>query len=94
MDVLDLEQKELGDFAISDMSPHLFAPDVKAPTLVVQVRDDLWTAPEYGQKALDLLGGNEKELFWIEGTARRFDGYNCSGQNPKCIIDWFRNYMH
>ena len=72
MDVMDFEQKKLGGFANAEMTPHLFAPAVQLPTLVVQVKDDLWTTPEDGPKTFDLLGGAEKDLFWIEGarTAR------------------------
>ena len=94
MDVMDFEQKKLGGFANAEMTPHLFAPAVQLPTLVVQVKDDLWTTPEDGQKTFDLLGGAEKELFWIEGATRRFDGYNYFGRNPERMIAWFDTYMN
>jgi uncharacterized protein len=28
-------------------------------------------------------------LVWIEGTTRRFDGYNYFGEHPEIPIDWF-----
>ncbi|MEO1200200.1 MAG: alpha/beta hydrolase [Pseudomonadota bacterium] len=93
LDVLDVEQKKLGGFTNAEMSPHLFAGDVTVPTLIVQVKDDLWTTAEDGQKTFDLLGSNEKELFWIEGTTRRFDGYNYFGNTPERMIDWFDRFM-
>ncbi|MEM6464580.1 MAG: alpha/beta hydrolase [Pseudomonadota bacterium] len=94
MEEMDFEQKKLGGFANAEMTPHLFAGDVKVPTLVVQVLDDLWTTQEDGQKTFDLLGSNEKDLFWIEGTTRRFDGYNYFGRNPERMIDWFNRFMN
>lgn len=93
MEEMDFEQKKLGGFANAEMTPHLFAKDVKVPTFVVQVRDDVWTTPEDGQRTFDLLGSNEKEIYWIEGTTRRFDGYNYFGKNPKRMISWFQKYM-
>jgi len=40
---------------------------------MVQVLDDAWTRnPEDAQKTFDLLGSEDKELFWIENTTRRF----------------------
>lgn len=94
MQQMDFEQRKLGGFTNAEMTPHLFAANVKVPTLVVQVRDDLWTTPEDGQTTFDLLGSTEKELFWIEGTTRRFDGYNYFGRNPEHMIAWFRKYMN
>ncbi|MEM8572141.1 MAG: alpha/beta hydrolase [Pseudomonadota bacterium] len=93
MDALDFEQKKLGGFANAEMSPHLFAPDVTMPTMIVQVHQDLWTMPEDGEKTFELLGSNEKEFFWIEGTTRRFDGYNYFGQTPERMIAWFDRFM-
>lgn len=93
MEAMDFEQKKLGGFANGEMTPHLFAADVTVPTFIVQVRDDLWTTPEDGQTTFDLLGSNEKDLFWIEGTSRRFDGYNYFGRHPEKMIAFFDKYM-
>ena len=93
MDVLDEEQNRLGGFSNPDMTPHLFAPNVKIPTLVSQVHHDSWTIPDDVQTTFDLLGSTEKELLWIEGTTRRFDGYNYFGQHPEKMLDWFAKYM-
>jgi len=93
LEAMDFEQKKLGGFANGEMTPHLFAADVTVPTMIVQVRDDLWTTPEDGQKTFDLLGSTEKELFWIDDTSRRFDGYNYFGQTPERMLAWFGKYM-
>lgn len=93
MEAMDFEQKKLGGFTNAEMTPHLFAADVKVPTFVVQVHDDAWTTPEDGETTFDLLGSAEKEFFWIEGTTRRFDGYNYFGQHPDRMLAWFDRYM-
>ena len=41
-----------------------------------------------------MLGSKDKELFWIEGTTRRFkDGYNYFGRHPEEVIGFFDKYM-
>ncbi|MEM1315741.1 MAG: alpha/beta hydrolase [Pseudomonadota bacterium] len=93
MAALDVEQRKLGGFANGEMTPHLFAADVTVPTFVVQVREDAWTTPEDGERTFELLGAAQKELFWIEGTRRRFDGYNYFGRNPEKMVGWFDRFM-
>lgn len=95
MDLMDQEQVKLGGFKNSEMNPQIFAPSVKLPVLMSQVKDDMWTDnPADGQKTFDMLGSMEKELFWIEGTTRRFDGYNYFGDNPEKMITFFNKYMN
>ncbi|MEM1182408.1 MAG: alpha/beta hydrolase, partial [Acidobacteriota bacterium] len=94
MDVLDHEQVKLGGFRNGEMNPQLFVPSVKLPVFMPQVRDDAWTNnPADGQRTFDLLGSAEKELFWIEGTTRRFDGYNYFANHPEKMIAFFNKYM-
>ncbi|MEM9460152.1 MAG: alpha/beta hydrolase [Myxococcota bacterium] len=93
MELIDFEQVKLGGFKNSEMTPHLFAPSVKLPVLCSQVRDDAWTTNEDGERTFELLGSQDKELFWIEGTTRRFDGYNYFGQHPEKMITFFDKYM-
>ncbi len=94
MHILDQEQVKLGGFKNSEMNPQLFAPSVKLPVLMSQVREDLWTDnPADGQKTFDMLGSTEKELFWIEGTTRRFDGYNYFGNHPEKMIAFFDKHL-
>lgn len=94
MDIMDFEQVKCGGFKNRDMNPQLFAPSVKLPVLMSQVKDDIWTDnPADGQKTFDLLGSTDKELYWIEGTTRRFDGYNYFGNNPEKMIAFFDTHM-
>jgi len=93
LDLLDEEQVKLGGFKSSEMSPHHYAPNVKIPTFIIQVKDDVWTIPDDVQTTYDLIGTQDKKLFWIEGTTKRFDGYNYFGENPEMMIEWFDRYM-
>lgn len=95
LELVDLELLKMGAFPAADMTPWPYAPAVKMPVLMTQVRDDAWTKnPEDAQKTFDLLGSKEKELIWIEGTTRRFkDGYNYFGRYPEKILAFFGKYM-
>lgn len=94
MEELDLEQLKLGGFKNSDMSPHHYANQVNIPTFIIQVKDDFWTRPEDVQTTYDLIPGTDKKLFWVEGTNKRFDGYNYFGEHPEQMIEWFNTYMN
>ena len=49
------------------------------------------TRPEDVQSIYDAIPIEEKKLVWIEGTTRRFDGYNYFGAHPEVAIDWFNS---
>ena len=75
------------------MSPHPYAANVSMPTFVIQVRDDIWTKPTDVQTTFDLLPNKDKKLFWVEGTSKRFDGYNYFGNHPEQMIEYFDRFM-
>lgn len=50
------------------------------------------TRPEDVQSIYDAIPIEEKKLVWIEGTTRRFDGYNYFGEHPEVAIDWFNSH--
>ena len=89
-ELIDLELMKMGTFTAAEMMPHVTAPFVKMPTLIVQVKDDAWTRnPKDGQKTFDLLGNKEKNIYWIEGATRRFkDGHNWFGRHPEYMLDF------
>ena len=93
LELMDFEQVKLGGFRNEEMTPHLFAPSVTLPTLCVQVKGDLWTHDEDGKRTFALLGSKDKEMFWIEGTTRRFDGYNYFGKHPERMLAFYEKYM-
>ncbi|MEZ5525341.1 MAG: alpha/beta hydrolase [Pseudomonadales bacterium] len=94
-ELIDLELMKMGAFVAADMTPHHWAPSVQMPVLMIQVLDDEWTRnPQDGQKTFDLLGSEEKELFWIEGTTKRFkDGYNYFGKHPETVLNFLEKHM-
>lgn len=95
-ELIDLELLKMGGFVAAEMTPHLWAASVKMPVLMVQVLEDAWTRnPEDAQRTFDLLGSNEKELYWIEGTTRRFkDGYNHFGRHPEKVLGFLEKHMN
>ncbi len=94
-ELIDLELLKVGGWLAAEMTPHLSAPGVKMPVLMIQVLKDAWTRnPEDAQKTFDLLASTDKELFWIENTTKRFkDGYNYFGRHPEKIIAFFDKHM-
>jgi uncharacterized protein len=47
------------------------------------------TRPRDVQSIYDAIPVEEKKLVWIQGTTRRFDGYNYLSKHPEVAIDWF-----
>ncbi|MGV9861494.1 alpha/beta hydrolase [Rhodococcus koreensis] len=87
------EIKKLTSFDLDELSPLGYAKDVTVPTLVAQVRHDSATRPDDVQGIYDNLGTADKRLHWIEGTTRRFDGYNYFPENPEQMLDWFNAHF-
>ena len=94
MDLMEYEQIKLGGFTNAEMNPKNFAPAVTVPYFMAQVLDDSWTDnPQDAQLIFDAISSRDKELFWIENTTRRFDGYNYFGIYPEKMIRFFDKYM-
>ncbi|WP_353646932.1 alpha/beta hydrolase [Mesorhizobium sp. WSM2239] len=80
-------------FRLDDFSPVLWARSVTIPTLLYQVREDVYTRPEDVQAMYDNMPAADKKLFWIEGTTRRWDGYTYFQREPSEILNWFARFM-
>lgn len=95
-ELLDLELLKLGGFPAAAMSGKLWAPAVKLPVFMWQVLDDaVIENPSDAQGTFDALGSTDKELFWIEGTTKRFeDGYNWFGRHPEKVLSYLARYMN
>lgn len=91
-DLFDLEIQKRTGFHMDELSPIEHAKAVTVPTLMVQVHHDTLTRPSDVQTIFDNLSSEEKELFWIEGTTRRFDGYNYFSENPATMLEWLGKY--
>ena len=85
---------ELTGFCIDELSPLNYAKDVRIPTLVAQVPRDTMTRPEDVRTIYDNLRSKDKERFWIEGTTRRFDGYNYFGEQPEKMLGWLNTHIN
>lgn len=83
----------LTGFQLKELTPIPLAKNVTVPTLFAQVREDSLIDTKDSQEIFDQLGSKEKELLWIEGTTRRFDGYNYFAQNPERMVEWFTKYV-
>ncbi len=93
IDEIDAELRLLIGLSLEQMSVTEYAKAVNVPTFIIQVRDDVLTFPSDVQTIFDNIPVKDKKLFWIEGTTRRFDGYNYFPQNPKQMIEWFDVHM-
>jgi uncharacterized protein len=88
----DKALSERTGFHLAEQSPLEYAKSMRVPTLVAQVHDDAMTRSEDVQSIYDAIPVEEKKLVWIEGTPRRFDGYNYFGEHPEVAIDWFNSH--
>ena len=80
-------------FHLAEQSPLEHVTAINVPTLVAQVHDDSMTRPQDVQDIYDAIPVTEKSLYWIEGTERRFDGYNFFGVHPEIPIEWFDKHI-
>lgn len=92
IDDLDAAIQLVTSFPIDKLSPREEAKAVDVPSLIYQVRDDLMTTPDDVQAIFDAIPA-EKELFWIEGTTRRWDGYTYFQREPARILAWLTKFM-
>jgi uncharacterized protein len=93
MEELDRDIRLAISFGLDDMSPTRPARRVRTPTFLYQVRDDVLTRPSDVQTMYDNIPIKEKELFWIQGTTRRWDGYTWFSKDPSRMLAWFERYM-
>ena len=89
----DRAVQERTGFRLAEQSPLEHVKAVTVPTLVAQVHDDTMTRPQDVQDIYDAIPVADKSLHWIEGTDRRFDGYNYFGVHPEVAIEWFDKHI-
>jgi pimeloyl-ACP methyl ester carboxylesterase len=93
IDDLDERIRLHTSFRLDELSPVPWAKNVMIPTMLYQVRDDLYTRPDDIQAMYDNIPIAEKKLFWIEGSTRRWDGYTYFQKDPSLMLEWFATYM-
>jgi uncharacterized protein len=91
-DDLDREFHRLTSYTLADLSPVAPARAVTVPTFLYQVHDDIMVTPSDVQAVCDAIP-NEKQLHWIHGTTRRWDGYLHFQREPQQALEWFATHM-
>jgi alpha-beta hydrolase superfamily lysophospholipase len=81
-----------GGYALADMSPLKYAPDIEIPVLYVQAREDPWTELSDIQAFYEATTG-PKEFWWIEGKMRRFNAYNHVGEHPERVLTFAKTHF-
>jgi uncharacterized protein len=91
----DLEQRVILRTSISFARgvPQEWARNVRVPTFLYQVHDDVLTEPRDVQAMFDNIPVADKKLQWIHGTTRRWDGYLEFQRRPEPMLDWFAKHM-
>lgn len=74
-------------------APQEWARNVRVPTFLYQVHDDVLTEPDDVQTMFDNIPVPDKKLQWIGGTTRRWDGYLEFQRRPEPMLDWFAAHM-
>ncbi|MDF0529359.1 alpha/beta fold hydrolase [Tsukamurella sp. 8F] len=82
-------------FRLAEMSPIPAASSCSIPTFVYQVREDRMTRQSDVQAVFEALpdAGGDNELYWIEDTSRRWDGYLYFQRDPSHILEWIRRHV-
>jgi uncharacterized protein len=91
----DLEQRVILRTSISFARrvPQEWARNVRVPAFLYQVRDDVLTHPSDVQAMFDNIPVADKQLKWIHGTTRRWDGYLEFQRRPEPMLGWFAKHM-
>ena len=91
----DLEQRVILKTSIGfdQRDPREWAKNVRVPTLLYQVRDDILTEATDMQTMFDNLAATDKKLIWIDGTTRRWDGYLYFQRKPEQMLEWLESHM-
>lgn len=79
---------------LNGLSPITLPKAMRMPTLLVQVRNEVTTRSADVEAIYNNMSAKDKKLFWIEGTTRRFDGYNYLAEHPELMLEWFKAHMN
>lgn len=93
IDDLDRRVKVRTSFDFDSRSQHEWAKHVSVPTFLYSVKDDVLVEPGDVQTTYDNIPVQDKKLFWIEGTTRRWDGYQYFQKHPEQMLGWFATHM-
>ncbi len=74
-------------------SPQTWAKQVRVPTFLYGVHDDVLTDPSDLQTMFDNIPVVEKKLEWIRNTTKRWDGYLEFQRRPEPMLAWLAAHM-
>ena len=91
----DLEQRLIlrTSIGFARRAPQEWARNVRIPTFLYQVHDDVLTEPGDVQTMFDNIPVPDKKLQWVGGTTRRWDGYLEFQRHPEPMLGWFATHM-
>lgn len=91
----DLEQRILlrTSIGFARRAPTEWAKQVRVPTFLYQVHDDLLTDPSDVQTMFDNIPIADKKLQWITGSSARWDGYLEFQRRPRQMLEWLEQHM-
>jgi pimeloyl-ACP methyl ester carboxylesterase len=92
-DEIDRRQRLLTSVSLADASPLNWAAAVDLPTLTYGVREDHLVREQDLQSIYEAIAAQDKDLFWIEDTTARWDGYTWFQRHPQRILDWLDAHM-
>jgi pimeloyl-ACP methyl ester carboxylesterase len=87
------EFKLVTSFTLEEASPVFASKSDVVPTYIYQVRDDVMTRPSDVQSIFDNIPIEDKELFWIQGSTKRWDGYAYFARNSDQVLAWLNEHM-
>ena len=94
MSELDEYIRMITSFSLRQLSPVDVAKNAVLPVYLYQVHDDTMTSPEDVQTIFDSIPVSDKEVFWIRGETRRWDGYTYFQRHPQQILEWLGERMN
>lgn len=74
-------------------NPQDWARNVRVPTLLYQVHEDVLTDPSDVLTTFENISVAEKRLQRIEGTTARWDGYLEFQRRPQPMLEWFAKHL-
>jgi pimeloyl-ACP methyl ester carboxylesterase len=88
VDEVDRRQRLLTSVTLADASPINWAPSVTLPTLTYGVKEDHLVEPGDLESMYEAISSKDKEMFWIEDTQARWDGYTWFQRHPERILEF------
>lgn len=65
---------------------------MSVPVLLCQGRKDPWTNMDFIDEVFQKIP-TEKEMYFMEESTHRFDGYNWFYDHPEKMLEWFSKYL-